>query len=97
MTILKEKAVKDITLELKTVYLELKDAIEKIKAVSLEANVYQDNLSVIEEKHRSGLASELDLHDAQLSYTVALFNQVQANYDYITAKVKFDKATGGQS
>ncbi len=95
--LLKEKVVKDITLELKTVYLELKDAIEKIKAVSLEANVYQDNLSVIEEKHRSGLASELDLHDAQLSYTVALFNQFQANYDYIIAKVKFDKATGGQS
>jgi len=94
--LLKEKTLKDITLELKTVYLGLKDAIEKIKAVSLEAKVYQDNLSVIEEKYRSGVASELDLHDAKLSYSVALFNQFQANYDYLIAKAKFDKATGGQ-
>jgi outer membrane protein len=93
--LLKEKAVKDITLELKTVYLELKDAIEKIKALSEQANVYKDNFSVIEEKQKAGLASGLDLHDAQLSYRVALFNQVQANYDYLIAKIKFDKATGG--
>jgi outer membrane protein len=93
--LLKEKAVKDIALELKTVYLELKDSIEKIKALGEQANVYQDNLSVIEDKQKAGLASGLDLQDARLSYRVALFNQIQANYDYLIAKIKFDKATGG--
>jgi len=93
--LLKEKAVKDIILELKTVYLELKDAIEKIKALGEQANVYKDNLSVIEDKQKAGLASGLDLYDAQLSYRVALFNQAQVNYDYLIAKTKFDKATGG--
>jgi outer membrane protein len=94
--LLKEKTVKDIALELKTAYLELKDAIEKIKTLGEEANVYQDNLSVIQEKQKAGLASGLDLADARLSYSVALFNQIQANYDYTIAKIKFDKATGGQ-
>ncbi len=93
--LLKEKSVKDIALELKTVYLELKDSMEKVKAVSEQAGVYKDNLSVIEKKQKAGLASGLDLHDAQLSYNVALFNRIQANYDYLIAKIKFDKATGG--
>ncbi len=95
--ILKEKAVKDILLELKTAYLELKDAIEKIKVIVEQIKVYQDNLSVVREQYQAGVASELDLHDAQLSYNVALFNQIQAYYDYVTAKAKFDKATGGRT
>jgi len=94
--LLKEKTVKDIALEIKTAYLDLKSAIEKIKSLSEQANVYKDNLSVIEEKYQAGIASKLDLADARLSYAVALFNQSQADYDYVIAKAKFDKATGGQ-
>jgi outer membrane protein TolC len=94
--LLKEKTIKDIALELKTAYLDLKNALEKIKSVNEEISVYKDNLSVIEEKYKAGITSLLDLHDARLSYAVALFNQNQADYDYVVAKAKFDKATGGQ-
>lgn len=94
--LLKEKTIRDIALELKTAYLDLKNALEKIKSVNEELSVYKDNLSVIEEKYKAGIASLLDLHDAQISYSVALFNQSQVNYDYVVAKAKFDKATGGQ-
>jgi outer membrane protein len=93
--LLKDKAIKDIALEVKTSYLDLKNAIEKIKSTSEQATVFKDNLSVFQEKYNAGIVSLLDLHDAQLSYLVALFNQIQAQYDYIVAKSRFDKATGG--
>jgi outer membrane protein len=94
--LLKEKTVRDIALELKTAYLALKDAIEKTRSAAEQILVYKDNLYVIEEKHKSGIASGLDLHDAQLSCNVALFGQAQADYDYLIAKARFERAVGGK-
>jgi outer membrane protein len=93
--LLKDKTAKDIALEVKTSYLDLKNAIEKIKSTGEQVVVFKDNLSVFQEKYKVGLVSLLDLHDAELSYAVALFNQIQTHYDYIVAKARFDKATGG--
>jgi outer membrane protein TolC len=92
----KEKAISDITLELKNAYVELKNALAKIKATQQDLAVYKDNLAVIRQKHSDGIASLLDLDDVNLSYDVSVFNQKQAIYDYLIAKSNFDKATGGE-
>jgi outer membrane protein TolC len=91
----KEKAVKDIALELKDAYLSLNNAIAQVRTAQAEAALYQDTLSSIKQKHGSGIASSLDLADASLGYNISLFNQKQSIYDYIIAKFNFDKATGG--
>ncbi len=93
--LLKEKAVSDAALELKNAYLALKNAIAKITSAELDSVFYKDTLLVIEQKYRRGVASSLDLDDANLSYNVSLFNHKQAIYDYIIARAQFDKATGG--
>jgi len=93
--ILGEKAAKDIALELTTAYLDLKNAIEKTKSVEVQLKVYKDGLSVIQAKYEAGIASLLDLADANLSYDVVLFNQNQATYDYLMSKAGFEKAAGG--
>lgn len=93
--LLKDKTLKDIALEMKTAYLELKNAIVKIKSTQDEVGLYKDTLSVTEDQYKTGMVSSLSLEDVSLSYQVALFNQKQALYDYIIAKAKFDKATGG--
>lgn len=90
-----EKAKKDIALELKNAYLGLKNAIAEIKASESEVALYQDQRSTVEQKYGQGIASSLDLKDADLKYAVSLFNRNQAIYDYIIARVSFDKATGG--
>ncbi|MBM3248074.1 MAG: TolC family protein [Candidatus Omnitrophica bacterium] len=90
----KEKIIKDIALEIKTAYIDLKDSISKIRATESEFAVYQDNLSVIEEKYESGIASSLDLDDASLKYSLTEFNKKQAIYDYIIARETLDKAKG---
>ncbi len=91
----REKTIKDIALELKGAYLDLKNALAKIKSIEAQVNLYQDTLSVTQEKYKAGIASSLDLNDIALGYLVSLFNQKEAIYDYVLAKAKFDKATGG--
>jgi outer membrane protein TolC len=93
--LVKEKTVKDIALELKNAYLDLKDAIAKIKSSQDQINLYKDTLLVTQDKYKAGIASSLDLNDVSLGYEVSLFNQKQAIYDYLLAKASFDKATGG--
>lgn len=93
--IAREKTHKDIALDVTTAYLDLKDSIEKMKSVADEAAVYKDAAEVAKKKFDSGIASSLGLHDAQLSYSIALFNQSLAIYDYKIAQARFDNATGG--
>lgn len=90
-----EKTFKDIAWELKSAYLELKNSAAKIKTVAHQIDLYKDTLRVTEEKYKEGMASLLELDDAKLGYQVSLFNQKQAFYDYLIAKAKFEKATGG--
>ncbi|MEW6008624.1 MAG: TolC family protein [Candidatus Omnitrophota bacterium] len=93
--LLKEQAIADIALELKKAYLDLKNAISKIKSSQADIEVYKDKLAVAEEKYKQGIISSLDLSDASLGYDIAIFNEAQAIYDYIIAKARLEKATGG--
>lgn len=93
--LLKEQAVKDIALDLKSAYLALKDALSKIKLAQEEIAVYEDNFSTAVEKYKLGLISHLDISQAELKYKVSLFNKDEGIYDYIVAKYSFEKATGG--
>jgi outer membrane protein TolC len=91
----KEQTTKDIALELKKSYLDLKNAIAEIKSAEVQVHLYKDTFSVIESKYKEGITSSLDLDDAKLGYEVSLFNQKEAIYDYVLAKASFQKATGG--
>ena len=93
--LLKEKAVKDIATDLKNAYISLKNAIAKMQSVESDIKFYNDSLISVKEKYQRGITSELDAEDAGLKYEVSLFNKKQAIYDYIVAKISFDKAQGG--
>jgi outer membrane protein TolC len=90
----KEKAIKDIALELKNAYVSLKDAISKLYAVEADIVFYDDNLASINEKYNQGIASSLAVSDADLKYSIALFNKDEAIYNYTIAKASFNKAQG---
>ncbi len=92
----REKFIKDMAVELKGAYLELKDAINQVKTVQASMAYYDNNYMTAQEKHAKGLLSTLALDDARVSQQVALFNKKQAIYNFIIAKSKFEKATGGE-
>lgn len=93
--LLKEKASRDISFELKNAYLSLKNAITKIQASQQDIKVYQDNFSVVKQQYEQGIASNLDVNDATVKYDISVFNKYQTIYEYVIAKASFDKATGG--
>jgi len=93
--LLREKTIKDIAWELKDAYLCLKNAITEIESAESDLEVYHDNLLSARQKYGRGIASLLDMNDADLKYAVSDFNKKQAVYDYIVAKSYFDKAMGG--
>jgi outer membrane protein len=90
-----EKAIKDIALELKNAYLALKNAVAQVKSAEADMAYYEATLKSVEEKYGKGIASSLDVDDFALSRQVSLFNKEQAVYNYIVARIDFDKATGG--
>ncbi len=91
----KEKAIKDIALELKNAYLEFKNALAGIDSRKADVVLYKDKQNVAQEKYKAGIISSLDLDDVSLGYGIALFNHQQGVYDYLVAKARFEKATGG--
>lgn len=92
----REKLGRDIALEVKNTYLALQNAISKLKATESDAVFYEDNLSSVRAKYQQGIASHLDLSDAVLKYDIASFNKDQAVYDYLVARIDFEKAAGGR-
>ncbi len=93
--LLKEKALKDITLELRKAYLDLKNAFAKIDSTRAQLKTYKENFRSAKEKYKSGIISALELEDIWLGYRIASFNHQQALYEYLVAKARFEKATGG--
>lgn len=90
-----EQTKRDIGLELKEAYLALKNALAGIRAFESEVAVYKDFSLSAQKKYKEGVASSLELDDARLGLRIAEFNALQAQQEYLMAKVSFDKATGG--
>lgn len=92
--IMQAQARADIATQVKESYLSLKSAITKLMPREENIKVYADNLKVIQERYKEGIASELDLKDAGLALLISQFNQKQASYDYLLAEAKLDNAMG---
>jgi outer membrane protein TolC len=92
----REMFIKDMALELKGAYLDIKNAINQVKTAEADIAYYGNNYITVQEKYSRGLLSALDLNDAKVSQQVALFNKKQAIYNFIIAQSKFKKATGGK-
>ncbi|MFQ6092523.1 MAG: TolC family protein [bacterium] len=83
-----------IALAVKKAFLDLKAAKEIIRAREEEVASAQEDLRLAEENLRVGGGTALELLDAQVNYTSARSNHVQALYDYKLALAQLDKAMG---
>jgi len=95
-TLLEERAVKDIALELTNAFLALQEAVGQLRAAETEIAYYTLHFATVQDRFRKGMASSLDVNDAEIKQKIALFNKTQALFDYSIAKSDFEKATGGK-
>ncbi len=85
---------KDLELQIRTAYLNLQSAEEKISVTQEAAKSAEEDLNLTQEKYNLGAASTLELLDAQVSYRTAKTNEVNALFDYTVAVSELEKALG---
>jgi len=54
----------------------------------------QRGYEIASAQYTEGLASQLELTDAEVALRQSEFNYAQAVYDYLVARAQFDEATG---
>ncbi|MFD1142561.1 TolC family protein [Larkinella insperata] len=80
---------------------QVKISLSNVEESRLRIATQQQTVTVAElgyritrDRWKQGIASRLDLSDAELSLTQAKSNYLQAIYDYLTATVELDKVLG---
>ncbi|MBI3944364.1 MAG: TolC family protein [Armatimonadetes bacterium] len=89
-----EQTREGVALEVQQAILSLGEAAERMDAA--EKNVAQaaEALRLAKLRYREGLSTALDVTDAQAVLTQAESNSVNARYDYLLGRARYERATG---
>ncbi len=75
-------------------YHDVTSSLRKWHAAKKGEEHARENLKSIRSKYEVGFSSNLDLIDAQIAYTLAGTNTINALYDHYIAVARLEKATG---
>ena len=73
---------------------KLEEAQKNIQAQEEGVALAQKGLRIAEVQYENGLATQLELMDAQIALNQAKMNQLNAKYEYVTALAELEKALG---
>ena len=83
-----------IELEVRSAYLDFQSAQEKLKSQEMNVEHAEEGLRIANERYRQGMATNLEVMDAQLALTTARTNRIQALYELNVSAAKLKKAMG---
>jgi len=89
-----ENVREGIALEVRNAYLSLQEAREKVAAAEKGVQAATESLRVARVRYEAGVSTQLELSDAELAYTQAEQNLVNARYDLRVAWSRLEKALG---
>lgn len=89
-----ENVREGIALEVRSAYLSLQEAREKVVAAEKGLRAATESLRVARVRYEAGVSTQLELSDAELAYTQAEQNLVNARYDLRVAWARLEKAMG---
>jgi outer membrane protein len=89
-----KQAKLDAVLEVKQLYLVLKEAQERIVVAQETVAQAQENVRLAEERYRVGAGTQLETIEAAAGLQEAQGNLVDATCDYLAAKADLFRATG---
>jgi len=90
----RDQLQRGINLELIQAESRLAEALKNVSAQEEGRELAQKGYSIAEVRYENGLATQLELMDAQVALNQARNNLLSARYDAITAKAALDKAIG---
>jgi outer membrane protein TolC len=92
-----QKAKDDISLEVSSYYLSMKEAEKRLETNEVAVNEAQTNLALTKQRYEAGIGTNLDVIDAELALDRSKTIHVQALYDYNTSKAQLQKAMGADN
>jgi outer membrane protein TolC len=88
------QAQEQLRTEVKQVLAALYEASERIKTQQNVSETAGLSYSITKYRYEKGVASRLELIDAEFSLTTARSNYLEAVYDYLSAKIELDRTMG---
>ena len=92
---LRQKELKlDILLEVKQTYLDLEETKERMVLMERNLTKAKENLQIAQGRYEAQVGTLLEVTDAQVAYTSAETDKIQAFYDYQLAIARLEKTIG---
>lgn len=92
--IAREQAERGINMELIQAQSKLEEALKNLKAQVEGKELAEKGFHIAEIRYENGLATQLEVMDAQVALNQAKTNELSAHYDAITAQAALQKALG---
>lgn len=83
-----------VNLDVRTVYLNLREAEKRISSTGLAVETAQEDYRIAKLRYENGVGTNTDVLDAQVALTNAQNNYSKALYDYNTSKIALENAIG---
>lgn len=86
----------NVALEVRTAALDLQESGERTKSTAQNVALAEEALRLSEVRYEAGIATLVEVTNAQSALTLARFNNVAAQYDYASALARLQRATATQ-
>ncbi|MCE5322337.1 TolC family protein [bacterium] len=83
-----------ITLQVKTAYVRVQNAAEKLATANKELEQAAESLRLSRARYSEGMSSQVELSDAELTFTQAQTNVVNARYEQLGSQAELERAIG---
>lgn len=92
--ITKDQYVRGIKAEVQQTIIAVRDAFDRSVVANASVVEAREALRLANVRYRAGVGTQLEVNDAQTALTQAETNQVNAQYDYLAAQARLQRATG---
>jgi outer membrane protein TolC len=89
-----EQARQSVALDVRTALSTLRQAQVNRQTTAANVQQAQEALRIAQVRYRAGVATSVEVTDAQVALTQAQTNQVNAEYDYLDAQAALARAIG---
>ncbi len=92
--IAEEEVKAAIALQVKIAYVRVQNAAEKLTTANKELDQATESLRLSRLRYGEGMASQVELSDAELAFTQAQTNVVNARYEQLGSQAELERAAG---
>jgi outer membrane protein len=90
----KELAKRNVIVQFIAAFYNVKSALARIEVADIALEQAEENLRIVKDRFDLGMASNIELIDAQVTHTTSEINQLNSRYDLLIAVAELERALG---